>query len=676
MPEPQVKETVTPFFRFNARLGWPLEPMSSPPQIPYADRDLQLAIAGRSAIPLDEPFGTFGGRTLPRGLAISSRGRLFLADPDARLVLTGVVPDHRSPGLRLSPLWPARPLPDPSEPCAPEESAPRPADPYALVRPVAVALAPNGDLVIVDAGAARVLVLALPTARLRHVLDLAPGMPVDVAFDVGGRAHVADPVVGTVHRFDRGWRRDPDYPRTSLVAPDAVAATAPGAGGERCRCPGDCGELPPNRPRVHVLDNGSEVGLDETGQVVPGGEADLVLSPPPLVVTAEGLGWQDPALPGHEALLLPGVALNAQGRHRETLLPLLALPRRVEVPRSGVVTTRALDGGDTGFAWDRIAFEVTLPAAGRLVVTTLTSEVELARDRLEQIPPQRWSVPIVLGPGDVPEVLVQSPPGRYLWIRVELSGDGTVSPLISQLDVYGPRRSTLRHLPAPFHADPESAGFLDRYLSYFDTVHAEITAANRRIATLFDPQVVPAEFLAWLGSWFDLEFLSSWPVSVRREMIAEAVGYYRMRGTVAGLKRILQWHTGLADPLPQVIEHFRLPETGPVVVGGAALEPTSPAHSFTVVLPSHVAPPSALPVLERLVAANVPAHTRYELRLADPGVTVGAQSTVGVDMTLDSLGRAPLGGARLGATHATAPPEPDALVHHPMPLRPDGGPPC
>lgn len=699
-PAPRsVKPTEAPFFRFDARLGWPLGPVESRPGMPHDDRDLQLAVAGQSAIPLAEPFGSFGGRTLPRGLAISGAGRVFLADPAHRVILTATVdaaarprPKDAPASWPFAPLWPARPLPEtPGDGALGPAS--RPADPYTLVRPVDVGLAPGGDLVIVDAGAARVLVLAFPTARLRHVLDLAPGGPSALAFDAGGRAHVADPVAGTIHRFDRYWRHDPDYPRAALSAPAFLAAAAAGRGdlGGDCRCgcdgpsgctcpaDGPCDAVPERRALIHVLDNGTLVGLDGQGRTVPGTEADLALSPPPLIPTETGLAWRDPALPGRDPIRIDGIALAPDGRHRGSGLPLRAVPRRIEVPRFGTATTTALDSGQTGFAWDRIALAVTLPETTRLVVSTLTSEVEIPFDRLATLPPERWSAPLAIEPGDAPEVLVQSAAGRYLWLRIEMSGDGTVSPRIAEIDVFGPRRSAMRFLPASFHQDPDSVRFLDRYLSYFDTVFAEITAANRDIAALFDPRVVPDAFLPWLGSWFDLEFLATWPENLRREMIAQAVSYYRMRGTVAGLQRILQWHTGLRPPLPQVIEHFRLPAGDPAMVGGAALDPGSAAHAFTIVMPAHAAPAAERPVLDRLIAASVPAHTRWQLRLCDPGVTVAAQSTVGVDMVLGPSGGAPLGAGRLGTTLATAPPRPPAPVHDPYPIssrQTAGGPPC
>jgi phage tail-like protein len=708
----QVRPTAPPYLRLDARLGWPLGPPESRPQVPYDDRPLQLATLGRSPISLTEPFGTFGGRTLPRGAAISSEGRVLLSAPEERVILSATVgaaagprPVDARPGWPFTPLWSARPLPGRHEGSLEPGTPLRPTDPFTLVRPVDVSFSPAGDLVILDEGAARILVLAYPTARLRHVVDLTPGRPRSVCFDATGRAYVAylgpspegEAPSGTVHRFGTDWRRDREFPRAALVQPDLVAAAGAGMGG--CGCGGSCGcrcdsgrdcaPLPGRSPVVWVLDSGRVLALDEEGRVLPevvladqslqaGSSPDI--TPPPLRVSdavpgpdgtpGPGLTWADPAFPGREPVLLPRMPLTRDGRLLGTGLPLVARPRRVEVPRYGSVTTTALDGGRTGFAWDRLAMTATLPPTTRLLVSTLTSDVEIAADRVAAVSRDRWSTPLAIEPGDVPEVLVQSGPGRYLWVRLEMTGDGTVSPSVSQLDVFGPRRSAMRHLPASFHQDPESARFLDRFLSYFDTVFAEVTAVNRDIAGLFDPRVVPEEFLSWLGAWFDLDFDTSWPTEVRREMVAEAVPYFRMRGTVAGLKRILQWHTGLSGEPPQVIEHFRLPDgTDPVMIGGVELAPGSRAHSFTVVLPSYVVTPERRPVLERLIEASIPAHTRYQLQLVEPGVRIAAQSTLGVDMTLTSLGSGFLDGSSLDHSFATGPRRPEALVHHPHPLR-------
>ena len=682
--------TGSPFLRFNPITGWPLSFAEHRDGIPDIDEALKLAIAGRSAIPVTEPMGTFGGRTLPRGLAITSQGRIFLADPAKAEILTARVDaasrprpqdaDYRWP---FAPLWPARarPVADPHDPVAQPGI---PADPYTLRGPTDVALAPNGDLVILDPQAQRVLVLAFPTAALRHVINIANGFPTAIAFDPQGRAYIADPTLETVHRYDRNWRRDtrfsPAYTETPELrsAPSFIASHSGeddcGCGSSDCDCESElpCGPREPEKPVVYTLDAACKVNAiyaDGRMEIVADNDT-LSLCPKALSLADDGaLLYRDPELTRHDPIRVIGLVLTGDGRHVGTGLPLLARSRRVEVPRSGYFITDGLDSGAPGFAWDRIALTLDIPENTRLVLQTMTSDSAIEADRIEAQPVSAWSSPLVLNAGDLPEVLIQSLPGRYLWLRGDLSGDGTHTPIIHEIDLFGPRRSALADLPAPFHQDPDSARFLDRFLSYFDTVFAEITTHNRDIATLFDPDIVPASdgFLAWLGAWFDLQFLAEWSEATRREMIREAITYFRMRGTVDGLRRIVQWHTGLRHPLPQIIEHFRLPigpgSGPPPMIGGRLLEPGSSAHSFTLVLPaSTLQNDAAEQRLTALVAASIPAHCRFQIRTFTPGITIGSQSSIGVDTLLGSLDTTGLGMGLLGGTFSTPGPAPTGPV--------------
>ena len=102
------------------------------------------------------------------------------------------------------------------------------------------------------------------------------------------------------------------------------------------------------------------------------------------------------------------------------------------------------------------------------------------------------------------------------------------------------------------------------------------------------------------------------------------------------------------------------------MIGGTALDTGTPAHSFTIVMPAHLAADDERrSVLERVIGANVPAHTRWQLRLTEPGVAVGTQSTIGVDILLASHGGGALGIGTLGGSLATERLRPDALIHFP-----------
>lgn len=657
----QARAAGPPFLRLDARTGRCLASGPLAPQgVLDVDGALELGVPGAEPVPRAEPTGTFGGRTTPRGLAFTPDGWLLLADPADRVVRAAQVgAPLPADGVRpLAPLWPARPLPAPPAahdvappPPAGPDGVPVPDDPFTLVRPTDVAIAPNGDVVVADPGAGRLLVLAWPLAVLRHVVAVPGGAPTAVAFDAAGRALVADPARRTVDRYDRRWRREPGYPHpsTGLVAPVQVAAV---------RDPG-----PAHTAHVLVLDGRQVVALDGRGRrVAPlvgsdGAAGPLpALTPGPLERAADGtLRWYDEARPRLDPVPLTGLPLTGDGRHLPTGLPLLALPRRVRRPRSGVAVVGPLDGGRPGFAWDRLVLDVDLPPRTRVLLSVHADDSPLEPDRVAALPAEAWTAPLGLAGGDVPEVLVQASGGRYAWLRLELFGDGTATPAVRRLDVHAPRRSSVRHLPSSFRSDPESLHFLDRFLAYFDTVLGEVVTAHRDLAALLDPQAVPeGAALDWLGSWFDLRFLAEWPPTVRRRMVAEAVEAARARGTVAGLRRVVQHHTGLADPLPVVVEHFALDAATAPPVAGAPLDAPGAPHTCTLVLPrSAVVDDAARARLATLVAAHTPAHVRVHLRLVDAGLAVGRQAVVGVDALLGPrapgvLGAAPLGAAALG----------------------------
>jgi phage tail-like protein len=194
-------------------------------------------------------------------------------------------------------------------------------------------------------------------------------------------------------------------------------------------------------------------------------------------------------------------------------------------------------------------------------------------------------------------------------------------------------------------------------------VFAEIADRHGSVRGIFHPDAVPAgPFLDWLASWFDITFLPEWPEATRRAMVAKAIAMYRRRGTVAGLRQMLQWHTGLGEPVPAIIEHFRI--KAPISIADSPLAPSAPAHAFTIVLPSVAAPDAtARNRLDQVIAAAIPAHTRYQLRLVTSGVIIGRQSTPGIDMLIGTTRPQPLGEARLGGDAMfRSDPEPLGLV--------------
>jgi len=176
---------------------------------------------------------------------------------------------------------------------------------------------------------------------------------------------------------------------------------------------------------------------------------------------------------------------------------------------------------------------------------------------------------------------VRSLTGRYLWIRVELFGDGRRTPEIAALRAYASRFSYAEnYLPSLyreqlFGTDADEAGvatpadFLERFLGIVEGV---LTPIEDRVADAFvltDARGVPDDSLEWLASWVGLTFDPQIPAGRRRAMLAAAAKLARRRGTLGGLQLALDVVTDgmVARGQVVVVEDFRLRRTFATILG-------------------------------------------------------------------------------------------------------------
>jgi hypothetical protein len=268
----------------------------------------------------------------------------------------------------------------------------------------------------------------------------------------------------------------------------------------------------------------------------------------------------------------------------------------------GRLVTQALDSHVEKCQWHRVLMEAVLPVketpnatdagASSVEVESYTSERETDIDK---IPETSWQRCALTG-DDNPDCLVQSGPGRYLWLRVTLRSNGIASPLIKRIKVFYPRISYLQYLPAVYQEDTDSRLFLDRFLSLFQTEFDNFDRQIDEVWKVFDPASVTEKHFDWLASWLGLyiqpdslidqrcrfecideqrcqppdecaedsadsssntsSHLLEWTSEQKRALLKKAIGSYRMRGTVKGLQTAIQDHTGAH--FATILEHFRL----------------------------------------------------------------------------------------------------------------------
>jgi hypothetical protein len=293
---------------------------------------------------------------------------------------------------------------------------------------------------------------------------------------------------------------------------------------------------------------------------------------------------------------------------------------------NGKWLSKELDSKIPRCQWHRIELEIgDLPPGSRIEVSTCAGDQ--IRDP-EEILDDQWDLSFsTTGPSQPPdrsqppglqESLIQSREGQYLWVRIQLLGDGYGSPSIRCIRAHYPRESYLDFLPAVYSADEESRRFLERFLSIFQADWDALEKQIDEIAAYFDPKAVPAgEFLAYLASWLALPLEGSWNDEQKRQMLkaliavipspsetgcqasaakkranCRAPALYRQRGLVEGLRGYLRAYlrnmSGLSDQdqlgFPQIVEGFRERQRFLLSVPGTAeLDRAMPLWSKSVV---------------------------------------------------------------------------------------------
>lgn len=205
----------------------------------------------------------------------------------------------------------------------------------------------------------------------------------------------------------------------------------------------------------------------------------------------------------------------------------------------------------------------------------------------------------------------------------------------------------IEYLPSIYHGD----ALLESFLVAFEKLLIGTGDAHRKsleetiagIATLFDPQITPPEFLTWLAGWTAFTLRADVPQDAQRKFIAEIIQRYRRRGTVENLRQLLAIFVGGNHQVTETTAgEFQIGVHS--TVGVDTWVDGGPAHFFevTISLPDldlH----SATTTLDRLtkIATSLidlekPAHTFYTLRFSFPTMQVGYSSTVGVDTLIGS----------------------------------------
>jgi phage tail-like protein len=647
------------FWLLDGRAGWRT---GGAEHVDVSDEaGLRLAPNRDGPLGLATPGGSLGALRLPRRIALGN-GDLYLLDVDAPAVKRF---DPRTRGFVALPAIGGR------GPGRRELEDPR-----------SIAIA-GRYLYVADPGNGRVQVFALDSLALRAVWG--PGDPVDVTAS-GGLAYMLDSAHGKV------WRHDPARENPELVVQRRSAAGR--WSGIAVDARGWIYVYEPDADRLDVFDarGRAQGSAPDAGSVRERFEPPAVLLDrgrfcvaPSLALECDRHAPDPPPSPEDPLAACRGGAGAIFDLSGKRVTPEELEPRGPQLyERAGSWTSAPLDSEIPGCQWHRIELELArLPAGASLEVRTYADEQERSAD---EVPDGLWETRHQLTgsmqagntqPGG-DEFLVQSRSGRYLWVRIELRGDGYSSPGVRALRAHYPRESSIAHLPEVYAGDDDGRWFLERFLSIVDSEWGALGELIEDMPGDYDPDSVPGgDRLDFLAGWLGLPLEEVWSAAQRRRLLRAAPELYPRRGTAGAvegpLRVYLENMTGLDledSGWPRLVEGFRersrlllgagppAPLWSPELVGRlqvgvysrageARLVSTGDpqrdlfhehAHRFGVFVPAAwVESAEDERMLRRAVEAEKPAHTRYELCLVEPRLRVGVQCTVGVDTVVGAV---------------------------------------
>jgi phage tail-like protein len=626
---------------------------------------------------------------------------------------------------------------DPTPPVHGDFSAPAGSS-HPLRAPRGLAVDAEDRLFVAESLAGRVLVYDLASARLVRRIVLQPAQPVDVATD-GTTVYAllaSPPPVRLVRVTARGRVHSVVLPPVA-GAPERVAIS-PGGELYLLHLAGTAAAfvLPVARPaEAFPVAFATDIEfLDDTTLVVARRAGDDFLR------FGVGAGERTRLLPlrarGYDGL---GIARTPDGRivFWTAHGPRHAVPARVRYLSRGRVTTFRLDSDEYQMQWGRLFIDACIPEGTevrvrcttadevdedeRLLARTPPASVERAEvprpDLSPPMPPLAllgvgdgayfplhrresgrelaWTQPPPRDPFETYEAPVLAPPGRFLWVTLELHGNTRVTPRVRALRAEYPSHDYLRRVPRTFSRDEVVGDFLRRYLALFDGFLGEVEARSAARDMLLHTGGTPDAILPWLASFVGLAIDERWPASVRRALLAEVIPLFRTRGTLRGLARFLEIYLGV--PV-LIIEHWRLRGTGGALLGdtssafansvvgvglrlGATLGSgqaapltgtttsaiATHAHRFSVIVPA-VLTAEQTSVVEHILEVHRPAHTVVDLCSVGAGMRVGRGLHVALSSAIGRgsgfktlrlgsavLGRGLLGRPTLGMTLGGAP---------------------
>ncbi len=293
-----------------------------------------------------------------------------------------------------------------------------------------------------------------------------------------------------------------------------------------------------------------------------------------------------------------------------------------------------LDSGGEDTTWHKLLLEAAPHDQTRTEIFYHTGNAPLSDPEAGDID---WIGPL-RNPSDA---LIQAPPGRFLQLKIRLTGFHGHTPLLRRLRVYFPRHSWLAYLPAVYSEAMPRDRFPERFLAIFQTLFEEMEDRIDNLPAWLDREGAPAEALPALAGWLDLDPADRLDEAALREEIRLAPHCQRLRGTRRGLEqrlaRLLADRASGARPSylrrALIVEKHQLQALAdePFQERIDAYYGSGP-HGYCLLLdPVLLEDGDIWPRLRKMVDAGTPAHANAHIEALARGIIQGRHVYLGIN---------------------------------------------
>lgn len=328
------------------------------------------------------------------------------------------------------------------------------------------------------------------------------------------------------------------------------------------------------------------------------------------------------------------------------------------VKNRGVFLSRIFDSREPEMEWHRLVLKVTDASDAPYRVMIYTAEEAVVKWKNEKVP-----ISSLIGNTEISmeeklkvlepfckksmtgksDILLHEVKGRYLWISLEVYKQFGQSLKFENMTAYFPKKSWLSYLPELYEAS-DTEHFLDHYLSVFQSVYDDLNQSIEEIPYLLDVDTTKTKYLDALCQWIGVTKSQMWPDEKKRVLLSEAVDLFKIRGTRAGIMKVLRLY--LEDEV-FLIEKHQWKQAHLTESRKRLYESLYGASSYTItVLVKEESVPSRkeYQTLLQVIRSVKPAQADLNLVVLKPYLFLDGHSYLGVNSVLGKYRDASLDG--------------------------------